>query len=493
MSHSSKRKNTNNKKKKSYAGGAPGDELSVNIKDINSESDDLTNTVNALNEVKNKLAATNIKNNTTTNDVKNTLSATNIKNNTTVDTATNPMYSSLQYNKNPVKANPVYSSWQYGNLPPIDYTPNLSTNGKKPNPKIVSTTPISTTNSTSMNDIADIINSASNTPQSITLQSSTDKLIPVPNASGSQSVKNASGDKQSKQSQQSLIDEMKKYLQRYTQLTTIAKNNKESDVLTIIKDGKQHSITAACILHYFSGDNDFLENDKNSCDPIFKDLININGIDLSNLITESNDFEKSTEFYEKLYNFNIGVVAQLVKNQNDFNKLKFESKIRTLENTQKFISQTIDHLHKYMNSYDIYDNSLTANGNNLLYLFNAIAKTHVNTGRTVDELSNYYKKLIDATRENIELYKKISDGYKKSNTTMNTDSAELDNLYKMLESRLSIITDQKEKLDENIGKMDTEQYNLNNTGLVSQDVINIASQIEKINSNRKKIIQIEKK
>lgn len=245
-----------------------------------------------------------------------------------------------------------------------------------------------------------------------------------------------------------ILKEIKDHLKKWNELDKI-KMNKTSDTLII----DNNKIEIQCMLHYLSGDDNYLEQYSNSCSPIIKQHTIDGKLDLKTLIRISlnKDFLKDANFYSNLYGFNLSMINYIATSKT-FNNLEIKYKYRLLENLEEFINQSINYLSDYINTYQVIDNNIIHSSYNLLYLLNVLAYSRANVGKSINDLINLYNKLIQTIKENIQIYNSIDKNKLRTLPSSNNqnDIDEIDKLSQELTERLRIMEKEKTSLEINV-------------------------------------------
>lgn len=245
-----------------------------------------------------------------------------------------------------------------------------------------------------------------------------------------------------------ILKEIRNHLNKWNELDKI-KINETENILTI----DDNKIEMQCMLHYLSGDDNYLEEYSNSCSPIIKQHVIDGKLDLKTLIriSSNKDFLKDGIFYSNLYGFTVSMINYIATSKT-FNGLEIKYKYRLLENLEEFINQSINYLSDYINTYEVIDNNIINSSYNLLYLLNILAYSRANVGRSITDLTALYNKLIKTIKENIQIYNSIDKNKLRilPSSTNQNEINEIDKLSEELTNRLRIMEKEKISLEINV-------------------------------------------
>ena len=285
----------------------------------------------------------------------------------------------------------------------------------------------------------------------------------------------------SRQDVDDILGEINKHLEKWKTVENIDFEKTPFD--NELHLGNNTTISRLCMLHYLSGDANFLSDQKNdaNCTNNIKNYLSEGNIDFEKLINlaalnnpDGSNFVRNTEFYNNLYRFNVSMVEYLA-NSSEFRKAEFVIQKRLLGNIQNFIKQTITYLQKYMKQYQVIDNKLLDSSYNLLYLLNILSYRRANVGKNIDDIYSLYQRIVEAIDSNIELYNKIDTNKIAAEMTVvdSTGSNEISNLYIELRKRYAMLQEQKLQLEKNIAAIDADTKNLVNMASPEiKDIVN---------------------
>jgi hypothetical protein len=300
-----------------------------------------------------------------------------------------------------------------------------------------------------------------------------------------------------------MISRIKQHLQKFDIFTEKSITDVPAHYLEIPNEsGSVNVINLNCLLNYLSKNPNFLGTDKDKCSQTIKNYLdNTNDLDLHKLIalgrnhnTES-DFIRDTKFYSNLYGFNISLVS-FIANSKAFKNADAKTQENLLSGIQNFVRQSLNYLSEYMNRYKVIDDKLLNSSYNLLYLLNILSFRKANVGKSMTDIEGLYGRVVNAITENIKIYESIDkDKLEKYITQVPEDrnAKEIADLYLVLEKRLAILMEQREKLRENVDQINLQSTNLSK--FATPKVLSIANQLQShvISSSNSKITSANNK
>ncbi|AKI79018.1 hypothetical protein [Acanthamoeba polyphaga mimivirus] len=271
--------------------------------------------------------------------------------------------------------------------------------------------------------------------------------------------------------------------------------NKDKDHDKVLTVG-EYKISRECLLHYLSGNPDFLKSSAGECSKAIQTFSNESGnLDLESLLTLSpnKDFIHDTNFYKNLYGFNVSI-ADFIANNNEFKKANYNTQIRILQNYHEFLKQSIEYFNKYMNQYKVIDDNLISRSYNLMYLLNVLTFRRANVGRNINELLDSYNKLNQAIATNLAIYDSINKS--KLEIAPEARSSIIDkgvqDLVNSLKQRTNILKKQGDTLKKNVEDINKDTSNLKRHA--TGDIIGIADSLRKeVDSVATSFVSTEKK
>ncbi|BCS83005.1 hypothetical protein QLL95_gp1118 [Cotonvirus japonicus] len=274
-----------------------------------------------------------------------------------------------------------------------------------------------------------------------------------------------------------ILAKIKTHLARlnYAAKLDFEKDKKEDHILTV----GNYKISRECLLHYLSGNPEFLKSDAKQCSTAIQNFSNTSGnLDLESLLnlSENKDFVRDTNFYKNLYGFNVSI-ADFIANNQEFKKTNFNTQVRILANYQEFLKQSIDYLNKYMNEYKVIDENLITKSYNLMYLLNMLTFRRANMGKNFNELGIVYNKLNQAIMNNIAIYNSIDKNKLGTLSVGKNDVIDknVQDLINALKQKLESVNKQQTVLKNNVEEINRDANNLKKH--VSKDVIGIADSL----------------
>lgn len=217
-------------------------------------------------------------------------------------------------------------------------------------------------------------------------------------------------------------------------------------------------ITPECMLHYLSGDKQFLALTRNQCSEIIQKYVDNKKLNLSKLLSLSGNFDMDRNFYKNLYNFLIAMI-QFVANDKRFSETNVMTQKKLIYNLQKFTLESIRYLKEFMKKYNVIDDNLLFTSYELLLLINAMGQKRANVGKKIIELTNIYDKLIEAIKSNISLFEKINLETSFSEISQ-INNHNIENLANILKSKIDKLKIEREILQKNISSIEINQQEM---------------------------------
>ena len=255
-----------------------------------------------------------------------------------------------------------------------------------------------------------------------------------------------------------------------------------NNVLTI----GSNKISHLCMLHYLSGDPNFLPAERNNtaCTSAMANYMVDGKIDLNKLIDLSfardtaltkEAFVANSKFYYDLYGFNIAMIEYVV-NSPEFKLADIETQKRLLENLQRFIRQSILYLQAYMTKYQVIDDKLLKSSYNLLYLYNSMNIRRANFGKNIGDVLALYQRVSQMITENIGIYNKMNIGaigVSAAEASAAPANPEIAALFNELTRRYALLQEEQKRLITNVKLVETNNEAM--TNIISPGIKELAS------------------
>src|SRR5699024_5423778 len=99
-----------------------------------------------------------------------------------------------------------------------------------------------------------------------------------------------------------------------------------------------NSINYKCLLHFFSKDNDFLNDSASKCSSYIQTISSNGEIKLSSLMNLTSNFKEDTQYYHDLYRFNLALIQFL--DTDEFRNASSKVKFNIISSLKTFIKET---------------------------------------------------------------------------------------------------------------------------------------------------------
>lgn len=260
-----------------------------------------------------------------------------------------------------------------------------------------------------------------------------------------------------------LLNEIRNYLDSWDKIDDYNFDEIENDFILEIGNNK---ISAKCLLNYLSGDLQLFTEKNDDCSKEIKNILGTGNTNLKSLFATSKnkDFLTDSDFYYKLYKFNISMANIISKKYASIKNKEHEIKL-FLVKVQDFFRDTIKYLFQFMETYNIIDNKLISSGNNLMYLCNILVLEYINVNNNIAIIKELYEKLKEVIKTNINMYKKIDTHSTEFHTAETDDNS---NLIAKLKNKLEQMNTVYKNLEQNIDEIKNKKLNLEN--MISKDV-----------------------